>query len=107
MPFEDNKHFYIYITASKPRGVLYVGMTSDLPSRAIEHRDRMIEGFTKRYWAGRLVYFESHDTGEAAAKRERQLKRWRRDWKIALIEQGNPTWRDLFNDVVVEFGYEP
>ncbi len=101
------KHFYVYITASKPRGVLYVGMTSDLPGRTIEHRDRMIDGFAKKYWAGRLVYYESHDSVESAAKREVQLKRWRRDWKIELIEAKNPTWRDLFNDVLVEFGYQP
>ena len=107
MDFELRKDFYVYITASKPRGVLYVGMTSDLPKRAMEHRDRLVEGFTKKYWTGRLVYFEHHDSAGSAVKRERLLKRWRRDWKIELIEKANPTWRDLFNDVLIEFGFEP
>jgi putative endonuclease len=100
------KFFHVYITANKPRGVLYVGMTSDLARRASQHRDRVMEGFTKRYWAGRLVYFEPHDTAESAAKRERLMKRWRREWKIDLVEKHNPTWRDLFADVVKDAGYE-
>lgn len=101
------KIFFVYITASKPRGVLYVGMTSDLPKRAMEHRDRSIDGFTKTYWVGRLVYYERHETADTAAKRERLMKRWRRDWKIKLVEDSNPTWRDLHSDVLLEFGYEP
>ena len=101
------KDFFVYITASEARGVLYRGMTSDLPKRATQHRDRLIAGFTSKYWAGRLVYYETHLLGEVAAKRERQLKRWRRDWKIELIERSNPTWRDLYNDVLIEFGFEP
>ena len=103
---EHLKLFYIYITASAPRGVLYVGMTSDLPGRIWEHRERVQDGFTRRYWVDRLVYFEVHDSAEVAARRERSLKRWRRDWKILLIEKENPTWRDLFNDVVRDQGYE-
>jgi putative endonuclease len=102
----QQKIFHVYITASRPRGVLYVGMTSDLAGRAWEHRERVMDGFTKRYWAGRLVYFERHDTAESAAKRERLMKRWRRDWKIKLIEDSNPTWRDLVGDVVRGDGYE-
>ena len=101
------KNFYVYITASEPRGILYTGMTSDLPKRATQHRDRLLTGFTSKYWAGRLVYYESHVLGEAAAKRERQLKRWRRDWKIELVEKNNPTWRDLYNDALAEFGFDP
>ncbi len=104
---ELRKTFFVYITASKARGVLYVGMTSDLPKRTMEHRDRLVDGFTKKYWAGRLVYYEYHATAESAATRERLLKRWRRDWKIELIEANNPTWRDLLNDVLVDFGFEP
>ena len=100
------KIFYVYITASGPRGVLYVGMTSDLAARGWQHRERVLEGFTKRYWAGRLVYFERHDTAASAKQRENSLKRWRRDWKIELIEKDNPTWRDLFADVVRADGYE-
>ena len=67
----------------------------------------MIDGFTKRYWAGRLVYFEFHQTAEAAARRERALKRWRRDWKIALVETGNPTWADLYESALLDHGFDP
>ncbi len=105
--YERRKNFFVYITASKARGVLYVGMSSDLPQRAMQHRERLIEGFAKTYWAGRLVYYEPHETAEGAAKRERLMKRWHRDWKIALVEKMNPTWRDLVPDVLQQFGYEP
>jgi putative endonuclease len=100
------KVFHVYIMASKPRGVLYVGMTSGLAGRAWKHRERVLEGFTKRYWVDRLVYFERHDDARVAARRERTMKRWRRDWKIELIERHNPTWRDLFADVVRDDGFE-
>jgi putative endonuclease len=100
------KDFFVYMTASEARGVIYVGMTSDLAGRSWEHRERVIDGFTKRYWAGRLVYFEPHATAEAALRREILLKRWRRDWKIDLIEASNPTWADLFGTVVRLDGYE-
>lgn len=90
------KHFFVYIVASKPRGVLYTGMTSDLSGRAWEHRERGADGFAKKYWAGRLVWFEAHEDFDSAMKREKLVKRWRREWKIKLIEDGNPTWRDLF-----------
>lgn len=101
------KTFLVYMTASKARGVIYVGMTSDLPGRAWQHRERILDGFTKRYWAGRLVYYEHHETAALAAKRERLMKRWHRDWKIERIEQNNPTWRDLHPDAVQLFGLEP
>jgi putative endonuclease len=100
------KVFHVYITASKPRGVLYVGMSSDLAGRAWKHREHVLEGFTKRYWVDRLVYFERHHDARVAARRERAMKRWRRDWKIELIERHNPTWRDLFADVVQADGFE-
>jgi putative endonuclease len=106
MSVPQDKIFHVYIKASGPRGVLYVGMTSDLPGRAWEHREHVLAGFTKRYWVDRLVYFEAHDDAGFAARRERALKRWRRDWKIELIEKGNPTWRDLFADVVAAGGFE-
>lgn len=102
----STRDFYVYITASKPRGVLYVGMTSDLAGRAWEHRERLIDGFTKRYWVDRLVYFERHDDADKAATRERLMKRWRRDWKIELIEASNPTWADLFPEAVRLDGFE-
>jgi putative endonuclease len=101
------KVFFVYVTASKARGVLYVGMTGDLVGRAWEHRERVIEGFTKRYWVGRLVYFEHHETAAGAVKREWLMKRWRRDWKIELVEKSNPTWRDLYPDALQTLGLEP
>ena len=101
----SRKHFFVYITASRARGVLYVGVTSDLPVRGMEHREKLIEGFTTRYWVGRLVYFEPQLDAESAFRREKLLKRWRRDWKIALIEKHNPTWRDLYPDVLAEHGF--
>ncbi|KAB2911852.1 MAG: GIY-YIG nuclease family protein [Hyphomicrobiaceae bacterium] len=106
MPAWSAKAFYVYIVASGPRGVLYVGMTSDLAGRIWQHRERVLDGFTKRYWADRLVYFERHDDAQRAARRERAMKRWRRDWKIELIEKDNPTWRDLFADVLRADGFE-
>ena len=102
----STRDFYVYITASKPRGVLYVGMTSDLAGRAWEHRERLIDGFTKRYWVDRLVSFERHDDADKAATRERLMKRWRRDWKIELIEASNPTLADLFPEAVRLDGFE-
>jgi len=101
-----HKVYHVYITASRPRGVLYVGMTSDLAARSWQHRERVREGFSKRYWVDRVVYFKAHDDPHIAARRERAMKRWRRDWKIALIEEHNPTWRDLFADVLVAEGFE-
>ena len=78
-----------------------------LPVRLIAAKgERVREGFTKRYWVDRLVDFEAHDDAGIAAKRERAMKRWRRDWKITLVEKHNPTWRDLFADVLVAGGFE-
>jgi putative endonuclease len=101
-----HKVYFVYIMASRPHGVLYVGMTSELANRAWQHREHVREGFTKRYWADRLVYFEAHTDARIAARRERAIKRWRRAWKIALIEQHNPTWRDLFAEVLAAEGFE-
>ena len=106
MPQHRIKMFVVYIVATVPRGVLYVGMTSNLPARALEHRERLVDGFARRYWVGRLVYYEHHETAESAIRRERAVKRWRRDWKISLIEKHNPTWADLFAQAVAEDGFE-
>ena len=95
------------MTASKPRGVIYVGVTSDIAGRAWEHRERVIEGFTRKYWVDRLAYFECHSEPDVAQRREYPMKRWRRDWKIALIERENPTWRDLYPDAIRLYGLEP
>ena len=80
------KRFFVYIMASKHDGVLYIGVTSGLPRRVWQHRESLIEGFTKRYIVRRLVYYEEQDSVQAAIAREKQLKGWRRAWKIALIE---------------------
>lgn len=86
----------VYIMASRRNGTIYIGVTSDLPKRVREHREGLIEGFTKRYGCKMLVWFERHDTIEAAILRERQMKEWRRAWKLRRIEEMNPDWNDLF-----------
>jgi putative endonuclease len=84
------KHFFVYMVASRPRGTLYIGVTSNLPKRVWEHREKAVPGFTKRYGVGRLVWYEPHDSAEGAITREKQMKEWQRDWKINLIERDNP-----------------
>jgi len=83
--------------ASKPDGVLYVGVTSDLEGRMAEHEQALVEGFTKRYGVKLLVYYEFHDSMDEAIRREKQLKQWRRAWKVRLIESVNPEWANLFD----------
>ena len=95
---------YVYILASRKHGTLYVGCTSDLPKRMFEHREGLAPGFSRDHEVKRLVYFEPHDDIEAAILRERQLKEWRRAWKIQLIEKENPFWDDL---AVSLLGFEP
>jgi putative endonuclease len=87
--------FWVYILASRRNGTLYIGMTDDLVRRAWEHRIGAVPGFTKKYGIKMLVWFEQHGTREAALQRERQLKKWNRAWKIEMIEQFNPIWKDL------------
>ena len=101
-----HKIYYVYIMASRPHGVLYIGMTSELANRSWQHREHVREGFTKRYWVDRLVYFEAYTDARIAAQRERAMKRWRRAWKVALIEKDNPTSRDLFAEVLAAEGFE-
>jgi putative endonuclease len=91
--------YWTYILCNRPRGTFYVGMTNDLVRRIFEHREGVADGFTKRYAIKRLVYFEEHITALAAITREKTLKRWTRDWKIALIERGNPEWSDLYDRI--------
>jgi putative endonuclease len=92
--------FYVYLLASKPYGTLYVGVTSDLIRRVFEHKGKAVPGFTVRYRVDILVWFEAHDSVEAAIGREKQIKEWKRDWKINLIEQANPHWTDLYPSLV-------
>ncbi|ART83925.1 hypothetical protein CBP31_03505 [Oceanisphaera profunda] len=89
----------VYILSNKPQGVLYIGVTSDLLQRVWQHRNHDIAGFTARYNVNKLVYFEMLSDMYSAISREKQLKNWRRAWKVELIEQSNPQWRDLWNDV--------
>ena len=93
--------YYVYILASKERGTLYVGVTNDLMRRVYEHKEGLAEGFSKRHSVKRLVYFETHESIEAAILQEKRLKRWRRDWKIELIERDNPHWVDLYKTLTL------
>ncbi len=90
---------FVYILASKPRGTLYIGVTSKLVQRVWQHKNDVVAGFTKRYQVHRLVWYEVHGSMESAITREKVLKKWRRAWKIALIEKTNPTWADLYDDI--------
>jgi putative endonuclease len=89
------KYCYVYILASKRRGTLYVGVTNDLTRRMYEHKNGILEGFTKKYKIHLLVYFQQCKNIESVIQREKQLKAWHRDWKIKLIEGTNPNWNDL------------
>ncbi len=89
----------VYILASCRNGTLYIGATSNLPKRAWEHRNEQVPGFTARYGVHRLVYYEMHGSMLEAITREKRLKKWRREWKIELIESFNPYWRDLWETI--------
>ena len=97
----------VYILASKYNGTLYTGVTSDLVRRVWQHKTGAADGFTKKYNVKHLVYFEQHATMEAAIVREKQIKLWKRAWKIVLIQRENPTWRDRYDEIlgVVPDGY--
>lgn len=95
------KQYYVYILASKKYGVLYIGVTSDLLARIWQHKEAVVEGFTKKYLVKKLVYFEMHNDIEQAITREKQLKKWNRDWKIRLIEENNHEWKDLYDTIAV------
>jgi putative endonuclease len=90
---------YVYILASRRNGTLYIGVTSNLPKRIWEHKNNVIDGFTKKYGIHDLVWYESHPSMESAIQREKALKEWKRQWKLELIESKNPEWQDLFNDL--------
>ena len=95
-----NKQFCVYILTNRPRGTLYIGVTSNLPQRIAQHREKLVEGFSKRYDLRNLVWFEVHETAESAIVREKQIKKWNRVWKLELVERTNPNWRDLFTDII-------
>ena len=90
----------IYILTNRPNGVLYVGVTSDLIKRVWQHRNDAVEGFSQRYQLHLLVHFERHQSMIEAIEREKELKKWRREWKVALVEKANPEWRDLWPDLI-------
>jgi putative endonuclease len=91
---------YIYILSNKKNGTLYIGVTSDLTKRIYEHKQKVINGFSKQYSLDKLVYYEVIDDIKTAIKREKQLKKWNRAWKIELIEKENSEWYDLYNDIL-------
>ena len=90
------KQYSVYILASNKNGTLYIGMTNDLRRRVYEHKNHFIDGFTQKYNVDRLVYFEMTNDPQSAILREKRLKKWKRQWKIDLIEQMNPEWKDLY-----------
>ena len=94
------KQYFVYILASKRNGTLYIGVTSDLIRRVYEHRNKLIQGFTSKYHVGMLVHFEAFNDIESAICREKQLKKWERKWKLDLIEEGNPGWKDLYGNLL-------
>ena len=94
------KQFYVYILASKRNGTLYTGVTSNLIQRVWQHKHYVIQGFTRKYNVKTLVYYEVHENAESALTREKKIKRWRRSWKLDLIENSNPGWRDLYEGIL-------
>lgn len=102
------KHLYwVYITASGPYGYLYVGVTNDLIRRIDEHKHGQISGYTAEYCIDQLVWYEQHTYIHRAILREKRIKRWRREWKFALVEQNNPQWLDLYGELLATGGPPP
>ena len=94
------KQYFVYILASGADGTLYTGVSSDLVKRIYEHKNDVVDGFTNKYGIHRLVYYENAIDIKSAISREKQLKKWKREWKIALIEKENPRWEDLYCELV-------
>ena len=95
-----DKQFFVYILASKRNGTLYTGITSDLVKRVWQHKNNSVEGFTKKYNVKILVYYEIYNDAESAITREKRIKKWRRAWKLRLIEEKNPHWKDLYDEII-------
>jgi putative endonuclease len=91
--------YYVYLTASGKHGTLYLGVTNNLVRRIHEHKSKVVPGFTSRYGVTRLVWYEVYDDPTNAITREKDIKKWRRDWKIRLIEEDNPDWSDLYSSI--------
>ena len=98
---------WVYILTNKKMGTLYIGSTSDLIGRVWQHKHKAIPGFTSKYNVDKLVYYEWHNRLDDMVKRERQIKDWHRSWKLRLIIDNNPDWRDLYNDILIQSGYSP
>ena len=92
--------YYVYILASKKNGILYIGVTNNIIKRTYEHKHNLVDGFTKKYFVHKLVYFEETSSISTALQREKQLKKWNRAWKIELIQKLNPEWNDLYDDLI-------
>jgi len=92
--------YCVYILANKRNGTLYIGVSGDLIQRVWQHKNKLADGFTKKYGVDKLVYYETTEDIESAIIREKQLKKWNRDWKIRIIEENNPKWRDLYDDLI-------
>jgi putative endonuclease len=93
------KQYYVYILASKIGGTLYIGVANNLIRRVYEHREKLADGFTKKYGVACLVYYEVHSDVEAAITREKKMKKWNRAWKVRLLEEDNPNWDDLYKQI--------
>jgi putative endonuclease len=96
----EKRRYCIYILASDKNGTLYIGVTNNLAKRIYEHKNKIIKGFTEKYKVDKLVYYEIHGEVSAALYREKQLKKWNRQWKVELIEKENPGWTDLYNKII-------
>ncbi|MEK7079024.1 MAG: GIY-YIG nuclease family protein [Patescibacteria group bacterium] len=96
----SNKSYWVYILSSQRNGTLYVGVTNSLAKRVWEHKNKKVDGFTKKYEIHHLVYYELHENPESAITREKQIKKWNRKWKLRLIEEKNPQRKDLYNDIL-------
>lgn len=96
---KEEKTFHVYILAKARNSTFYVGVTSNLPKRIAEHKNEVAEGFTKKYKIKTLVYYERHECAESAIQREKLLKKWKRVWKMPLIESINPDWKDLYDNI--------
>jgi len=90
---------YVYLMASRKDGTLYLGVTRDLIRRVYQHKNKTLKGFTSRYGVDRLVWFETYDDPTTAIEREKDVKKWRREWKVRLINESNPDWRDLYQEI--------
>ncbi len=91
--------YYVYILASKKRGTIYIGVTNNIQVRVYQHKNNLVPGFTQKYSVHNLVYIEEYDDVSEAIGREKQLKEWKREWKVSLIEKNNPEWADLYNEI--------